>query len=45
LPCTTPDEIVEVLVAIVPTVGLPRAVLAAPSVAMALGYDLADALE
>jgi alkylhydroperoxidase/carboxymuconolactone decarboxylase family protein YurZ len=41
----TPEEIVEVLVAIVPTVGLPRAVLAAPSVAMALGYDLADALE
>jgi alkylhydroperoxidase/carboxymuconolactone decarboxylase family protein YurZ len=41
----TPDEIVEVLVAIVPTVGLPRVVSAAPSVAMALGYDVADALE
>ena len=41
----TPDEIVEVLVAIVPTVGLPRAVSAAPSVAMALGYDVEDALE
>jgi alkylhydroperoxidase/carboxymuconolactone decarboxylase family protein YurZ len=41
----TPDEIVEVLVAIVPTVGLPRAVSAAPNVAMALGYDVADALE
>ena len=41
----TPEEIVEVLVAIVPTVGLPRAVSAAPSVAMALGYDVVDALE
>jgi alkylhydroperoxidase/carboxymuconolactone decarboxylase family protein YurZ len=41
----TPDEIVEVLVAIVPTVGLPRVVSAAPDVAMALGYDVADALE
>ena len=41
----TPDEIVEVLVAIVPTVGLPRAVAAAPSVAMALGYDVENALE
>ncbi len=41
----TPEEIVEVLVTIVPTVGLPRAVLAAPNVAMALGYDLEDALE
>ena len=41
----TPDEIVEVLVAIVPTVGLPRAVSAAPNVAMALGYDVVEALE
>ena len=41
----TPDEIVEVLVAIVPTVGLPRAVSAAPCVAMALGYDVEGALE
>jgi 4-carboxymuconolactone decarboxylase len=41
----TPDEIVEVLVAIVPTVGLPRAVSAAPQVAMALGYDVEGALE
>jgi hypothetical protein len=29
----------------VPTVGLPRAVQAAPSVAMALGYDVDGALE
>jgi alkylhydroperoxidase/carboxymuconolactone decarboxylase family protein YurZ len=41
----TPEEIVEVLMTIVPTVGLPRAVSAAPSVAMALGYDVDDALE
>jgi 4-carboxymuconolactone decarboxylase len=41
----TPDEIVEVLIAIVPTIGLPRAVAAAPQVAMALGYDVEDALE
>jgi 4-carboxymuconolactone decarboxylase len=41
----TADEIVGVLVAIVPTVGLPRAVSAAPSVALALGYDVEAALE
>ena len=32
-------EIVEVLVRLVPIVGLPRVVAAAPSLAMALGYD------
>jgi len=32
-------------VTIVPTVGLPRAVSAAPNVAMALGYDVEVALE
>ena len=41
----TPEEVVEVLVAIVPTVGLPRVVSAAPNVAMALGYDVEGALE
>jgi alkylhydroperoxidase/carboxymuconolactone decarboxylase family protein YurZ len=41
----TPDEIADILIAIVPTVGLPRAVAAAPSVAMALGYDVEVALE
>jgi alkylhydroperoxidase/carboxymuconolactone decarboxylase family protein YurZ len=41
----TPEEIVDVLVTIVPTVGLPRAVSAAPNVAMALGYDVEAALE
>jgi 4-carboxymuconolactone decarboxylase len=41
----TPEEIVEVLVTIMPTVGLPRVVWAAPNVAMALGYDVEAALE
>ena len=35
----TVAEIVEVLVRLVPIVGLPRVVAAAPSLAMALGYD------
>ena len=38
-------EIVQVIVGIVPTVGLPRVVAAAPDVAMALGYDINGALE
>lgn len=38
----TPAEIVDVLVGIIPVVGLPRVVAAAPKVAMALGYDLDD---
>jgi alkylhydroperoxidase/carboxymuconolactone decarboxylase family protein YurZ len=41
----TVDEIVEVLVSVVPVVGLPGVVAAAPSLAMALGYDVEDALE
>jgi alkylhydroperoxidase/carboxymuconolactone decarboxylase family protein YurZ len=41
----TPAEIVEVLVNLVPIVGLPRVVAAAPKVAMALGYDTDNALE
>jgi 4-carboxymuconolactone decarboxylase len=40
----TTAEIVEVLVGIVSVVGLPTVVAAAPSLAMALGYDLEDAL-
>ena len=36
-------EIVDVLVGVVPVVGLPHAVAAAPKVALALGYDLDDA--
>ena len=38
-------EIVEVLVGVVPTVGLPRAVAAAPKLGTALGYDINSALE
>ena len=41
----TAVEIVDVLVGIVPTVGLPRVVAAAPKVGMALGYDVDGALE
>jgi 4-carboxymuconolactone decarboxylase len=41
----TAAEIVEVLVGVVPTVGLPRVVAAAPMVGMALGYDMNGALE
>lgn len=37
-------EVVDVLVAVLPVVGLPRVVAAAPRLALALGYDL-DALE
>ena len=36
-------EIVAVLVGVVPIVGLPCVVAAAPSLAMALGYDTEDA--
>jgi 4-carboxymuconolactone decarboxylase len=38
----TSAEIVDVLVVLVPIVGLPRVVAAAPRVAMALGYDTDD---
>lgn len=41
----TKDEMVGVLVAVTPTVGLARAVSAAPKLALALGYDLVLALE
>ena len=41
----TAAEIVDVLVGIVPVVGLPCVVAAAPNLAMALGYDTDDALE
>jgi 4-carboxymuconolactone decarboxylase len=41
----TTGEIVDVLVSIVSIVGLPTVVAAAPSLAMALGYDLEDAVE
>lgn len=41
----TPQEIVDVLVGIIPVVGFPLVVAAAPKVAMALGYDLDDAMD
>ena len=41
----TPAEIVDVLVGVVPIVGLPCAVAEAPKLALALGYDINDALE
>jgi 4-carboxymuconolactone decarboxylase len=41
----TAAEIVEVLVGVVPVVGLPRVVAAAPLLALALGYATDDAWE
>jgi 4-carboxymuconolactone decarboxylase len=41
----TAAEIVDVLVAVVPIVGLPRVVAAAPRLALALGHDINDVLE
>ena len=41
----TDDEIADVLVAIAPVAGLGRVTAAAPDVAIALGYDVAAALE
>jgi alkylhydroperoxidase/carboxymuconolactone decarboxylase family protein YurZ len=41
----TEDEIADVLLAIAPVAGLGRVVRAAPDVAVALGYDVAAALE
>jgi alkylhydroperoxidase/carboxymuconolactone decarboxylase family protein YurZ len=38
----TAAEIVDVLVGVVPIVGLPCAVAAAPKLALALGYDTDD---
>ena len=41
----TAAEIVDVLIGVVPVVGLPRVVAAAPKLALALGYDTDDILE
>jgi 4-carboxymuconolactone decarboxylase len=41
----TVDEIVGVLIAVAPTVGLARVVSAAPEVALAIGYDIDAAFE
>ena len=39
------DEIVGTLIAVMPIVGVARVVSAAPNLALALGYDVAEALE
>jgi 4-carboxymuconolactone decarboxylase len=41
----TEEEIADVLLAIAPVAGLGRVVAAAPDMAIALGYDIAAALE
>ena len=41
----TTNEIVDVLVGVIPVVGLPRVVAAAPKLALALGYDMEEALQ
>jgi 4-carboxymuconolactone decarboxylase len=41
----TYDEIVGTLIAVMPIVGVARVVAAAPNLALALGYDVAEALE
>jgi 4-carboxymuconolactone decarboxylase len=39
------DEIVGTLIAVLPIVGVARVVSAAPNLALALGYDVSEALE
>lgn len=41
----SPDEIVGTLIAAMPAVGVARVVSAAPKLGLALGYDVAAALE
>jgi 4-carboxymuconolactone decarboxylase len=41
----TYDEIVGTLIAVIPIVGVARVVSAAPNLALALGYDVSEALE
>jgi 4-carboxymuconolactone decarboxylase len=41
----TADEIVGTLIAVIPSVGVTRVVSAAPKLGLALGYDVAAALE
>jgi 4-carboxymuconolactone decarboxylase len=41
----THEEIVGVLTAILPVVGIARVVSAAPNLGLALGYDVSEALE
>jgi 4-carboxymuconolactone decarboxylase len=39
------EEIVGTLIALLPIVGVPRVVSAAPNLGLAIGYDVAEALE
>jgi 4-carboxymuconolactone decarboxylase len=39
------DEIVGTLIAVMPIVGIARVVAAAPNLALAVGYDVSEALE
>ena len=41
----TREEVVDTLLAVLPIVGAARVVSAAPNLALALGYDTAEALE
>jgi len=41
----TREELVGALIAVLPIVGVPRVVSAAPNLGLALGYDVGDALE
>ena len=41
----TPEEIVGILIAVLPLIGAARVVAAAPSLGLALGYDVGAALE
>ena len=41
----TPEEIVGTLIAVLPLIGVARVVAAAPSLGLALGYDVGTALE
>jgi 4-carboxymuconolactone decarboxylase len=41
----TVDEIVGTLIAVAPSIGVARAVSAAPELALAIGYDVGAALE
>ena len=41
----TYEELVGSLIVVMPVVGVPRVVSAAPSLGLAIGYDVGDALE
>lgn len=41
----TVEELVSSLIVLIPVVGVPRVVSAAPNLGLALGYDVGDALE